>query len=171
VTSVFNDIELRELSTSPSGATSHALFAASSYLDIPASRALDIRALRPRFPVRPTSAASAAQTTFAASCCLTLGGSSHPHPHPHLQFNAASTDLCSFAARTTPAAARCATSWALWCPVISTHGPQNGSLPFLQLASCMTDLCSRVLPREPLFLCSLGCRPEHDRASTICLTG
>ncbi|KAJ0127592.1 hypothetical protein HZ326_29305 [Fusarium oxysporum f. sp. albedinis] len=38
---VCNDIELRELLTSPSGATSHVLFAASSYLDIPASRAFD----------------------------------------------------------------------------------------------------------------------------------
>jgi hypothetical protein len=41
VTSVCNDIELRELSTSPSGATSHVLFATSSYSDIPASRAFD----------------------------------------------------------------------------------------------------------------------------------
>jgi hypothetical protein len=41
VTSVSNDIKLRELLTSPSGATSHVLFAASSYPDISASRAFD----------------------------------------------------------------------------------------------------------------------------------
>ncbi|KAM5527539.1 hypothetical protein FOXYSP1_19901 [Fusarium oxysporum f. sp. phaseoli] len=46
-----------------------------------------------------------------------------------------------------------------------------GSLPPLQLGSCLTDLCSRVLPRDLLLLCSLGCCLEHNRASTICLTG
>jgi hypothetical protein len=55
------------------------------------------RALHPRFsPVRPTSAASAAQMTFAASCCLIFGGPLHPHLHLCLQFSAASTDHCRF---------------------------------------------------------------------------
>ncbi|KAI8416579.1 hypothetical protein FOFC_02891 [Fusarium oxysporum] len=44
------------------------------------------RALPPRFsPVRPTSAASDAQTTIAASCCLTLrvvAPSPLPSPSP-----------------------------------------------------------------------------------------
>ncbi|KAI8397115.1 hypothetical protein FOFC_20387, partial [Fusarium oxysporum] len=124
----------------------------------------------PRLPVRPTSAALAAQTTFAASCRSTLRVIA-PSPSLTCSFALPRPTSAAFAARTTPAAASCSTSWALWCPPYLDARAPNGSLPFLQLGNCMTDLCSRVLPREPLLLCSLGCRPEHDWASTICLTG
>jgi hypothetical protein len=73
VTGVFNDTELRELLTTPPGTISYVVFATSFYLDIFGFASLRQSGLcAPRLPVRPTSAASAAQTTFAASCCLTL---------------------------------------------------------------------------------------------------
>ncbi|KAF6528093.1 hypothetical protein HZS61_008395 [Fusarium oxysporum f. sp. conglutinans] len=64
-----------ELLTSPSGTISFVISAASSYLDITASRAFDIPGSAPlRFPAQPTSAASAAQTTLAAFYRSTLEG-------------------------------------------------------------------------------------------------
>ncbi|EXK76390.1 hypothetical protein FOQG_18869 [Fusarium oxysporum f. sp. raphani 54005] len=58
---VSNDTELRELSTSPSGTISYVTSAASSHLDITASRAFDILGSAPlRFSARPTPAALAA---------------------------------------------------------------------------------------------------------------
>ncbi|KAI8416705.1 hypothetical protein FOFC_03018, partial [Fusarium oxysporum] len=63
------------LLTSPSGTISFVISAASSYLDITASRAFDIPGSAPlRFPAQPTSAASAAQTTLAPFYRSTLEG-------------------------------------------------------------------------------------------------
>ncbi|KAG7001051.1 putative AC transposase [Fusarium oxysporum f. sp. conglutinans] len=67
--------QLSPLLTSPSGTISFVISAASSYLDITASRAFDIPGSAPlRFPAQPTSAASAAQTTLAAFYRSTLEG-------------------------------------------------------------------------------------------------
>ncbi|KAI8416778.1 hypothetical protein FOFC_03091, partial [Fusarium oxysporum] len=160
------------LLTSPPGSISFVLSTTSSHLDISASRACDIpasapsispqydRPLQPRLPRRHSQHPAARHS-----------GSLHPHPHLRLQYNTASTDHCSFGCPNNTSS-----RWLLDFlgplvpPYLDARAP-NGSLPFLQLGSCMTDLCSRVLPREPLLLCSLGCRPEHDRASTIGLTG
>jgi hypothetical protein len=150
VTSVPIDTELRELLTTPSGTISYVVSVASSYLDITASRAFDILGSAPlRFPARPTSAASAAQTTFAAFCRLTIEGHrtltliltcSPSLPRPTFAASAAEQDQ-------QPSAAR------LSGPSVAPNFDarvSNGSLPFPQPKRCMTDLCSRVLPREPL---------------------
>ncbi|KAI8394979.1 hypothetical protein FOFC_02257, partial [Fusarium oxysporum] len=124
----------------------------------------------PRLPVRPTSAALAAQTTFAASCRPTLRvvAPSPSHSPAALRCLDRPLQLLLPEQHKQPPAARLSgPPGALDLDARTPHG----SLPFLQLGSCLTDLCSRVLPREPFLLCSLGCRPEHDRASTICLTG
>ncbi|KAI8404572.1 hypothetical protein FOFC_02984 [Fusarium oxysporum] len=43
--------------------------------------------------------------------------------------------------------------------------------PFRSSNAARPTSAVRILPREPLSFCSLGCCPEHNRASTICLTG
>jgi hypothetical protein len=143
----------------------------SFYLDISASRACDNPGSAPSIFPRTTDLCSLGcpddirsillldieghrTLTLTSTCSLTL-------PRP---------TTAAFAARTTPAAVSCSTIWALWCPNLDARA-LHGSLPSLQLGSCLTDLCSRVLPRDPLLLCSLGCCLEHNRASTICLTG
>ncbi|KAI8404266.1 hypothetical protein FOFC_15761, partial [Fusarium oxysporum] len=124
----------------------------------------------PRLPVRPTSAALAAQTTFAASCRSTLRvvAPSPSHSPAALRCLDRPLQLLLPEQHRQPLAARLS---GLLVPPYLDARALHGSLPFLQLGSCMTDLCSRVLPREPLLLCSLGCRLEHHRALTIGLTG
>ncbi|KAI8416941.1 hypothetical protein FOFC_03254 [Fusarium oxysporum] len=101
--SVCNDIELRELLTSPSGATSHVLFAASSDPDIPASRACDNPGSTPLdFPILllDIEGHRTLTLTLTFACSLTL-------PRP---------TTAALAARTTQTALGCSTFWALWCP-------------------------------------------------------
>jgi hypothetical protein len=73
MTGVFNDTEPRELLTSPPGAISFLVFAASFSLDIEGRRTLTLTlTLTCSFALpRPTSAAFAARTTPAAASCST----------------------------------------------------------------------------------------------------
>ncbi|KAM5528056.1 hypothetical protein FOXYSP1_19325 [Fusarium oxysporum f. sp. phaseoli] len=121
---------LRELLTSPSGTISFVISAASSYLDITASRAFDIPGSAPlRSPAQPTSAASAAQTTLAAFYRSTLEGHrilthiltcSPTLPRPTFVASAAkqtsSRQLLDFLGPQLPPT--------------STHGPQMARCPF-----------------------------------------
>jgi hypothetical protein len=170
VTSVFNDTDFRELLTSPPGAISYVLSATSFYLDISASRACDISGSAPSIFPRTTDLCSLGcpddirsillldieghrTLTLTSACSLTL-------PRP--------LRLLLLEQHQQPSAARL--SGPSVAPDLDARAP-SGSLPFLQLGSCLTDLCSRILPRDCLLLCSLGCCLEHNRASTICLTG
>ncbi|RYC79112.1 hypothetical protein BFJ63_vAg18010 [Fusarium oxysporum f. sp. narcissi] len=115
MTGVFNDTELRELLTSPPGAISYVVFAASFDLDISASRACDILGSAPLdFPILlldiegHRTLTLTLTLTLTSACSLTL-------PRP---------TTAAFAARTRPEAVSCAPFWALSRPRPRRTGPK-----------------------------------------------
>ncbi|KAF4962821.1 hypothetical protein FSARC_9104 [Fusarium sarcochroum] len=144
-----NDTELRELLTSPSGTISHVISAASSYLDITASRAFDILGSAPSFRLSRTTdiCSLGCPDNIRSILLLDIEGQRTLTSFSSAASRCLQSTLAASAAEQDqqPSAARL--SGPSVAPDLDARA-SNGSLPFSfsQLKRCMTDLCSRVLP-------------------------
>ncbi|KAJ3458949.1 hypothetical protein MRS44_013058 [Fusarium solani] len=108
-----NDTELRELLTSPPGAISYVVFAAYSYLDIPASRAFDISGFAPSIRFSRTTDLCSLSYPDDIRSILLLNIQGRRTLTLIYSLTLPRPTSAALSARTTPAAISCSTFWAL----------------------------------------------------------